>query len=89
MVGEYRELERSGVMTPRQSETFDPVRMLAVYQPGPGGRSTFCCGHIHPRGPVGYEAFDRNTRSLGLFADQKNAGDAISRADNETKEKKE
>jgi hypothetical protein len=39
-----------------------------------------CLGHILSRGRQGYEAFDRDDRSLGIFPNQQTAADAISEA---------
>lgn len=58
-------------------EPIDPVSMLSVYIPGPSGRNTVCIGFLLLRGRSGVEAFDQNTRSLGLYPDQKTAADAI------------
>jgi hypothetical protein len=58
----------------------DPVVMLAVYEPGPGGYNTRCIGHLLLRGKSGVEAFDANTKSLGLFRNQKDAADALTEA---------
>jgi hypothetical protein len=53
------------------SEVF---RALAIYS----GRE--CLGHLLPRGPLGFEAYDCNDKSLGIFPNQKSAADAISEA---------
>jgi hypothetical protein len=58
----------------------DPINMLAVYLPGPDGHGTVCCGHIMPRGKSGFEAFDRDDRSVGIFPTQSHAADAVTRA---------
>jgi hypothetical protein len=50
------------------------IQALAVYD---GQR---CLGHTLPRAKLGVEAFDADTRSLGLYPDQKNAAAAVSRA---------
>jgi hypothetical protein len=47
---------------------------LAVYR----GRE--CIGYLFARGRQGTEAFDIDTKSIGIFPDQKSAADAISRA---------
>ena len=36
-----------------------------------------CLGHIIARGKVGFEAFDSDDKSLGLFASQKEAAKTI------------
>lgn len=36
-----------------------------------------CLGHVLSRGPKGFEAFDRDDRSLGLFATGKQAANAL------------
>jgi hypothetical protein len=56
----------------------DPMTMLSVYVPGADGRSTRCMGFIMSRGKAGFEAFDANDRSLGLYPNQKGAADALS-----------
>jgi hypothetical protein len=61
----------------KQAEPAEPVRMLSVYMPGIGGRSTVCIGHLFLRGRSGVEAFDANTVSLGIYPDQKSAADAL------------
>ncbi len=38
-----------------------------------------CCGFILARGKLGFEAFDRNERSLGLFPTQREAAAALMR----------
>jgi hypothetical protein len=45
--------------------------MVSVYD----GRQ--CVGFILPRGKRGFEAFDCDERSLGVFKDQREAADAI------------
>lgn len=45
--------------------------MLSVYD----GRE--CRGFIFARGKFGFEAFDTDQRSLGIFPNQKGAADAI------------
>jgi hypothetical protein len=55
------------------SEVFDSIKVLAVYVPGADGRNTHCIGCLLSRGRDGFEAFDRNTRSLGVYADQRSA----------------
>jgi hypothetical protein len=49
-------------------------RLLSVYS----GRE--CIGFVLPRGKVGFEAFDTDQRSLGIFPNQKGAADAITEA---------
>ena len=44
---------------------------LAIY----GGQT--CCGHILNRGKAGWEAFDRDDRSLGTFERQADAVNAL------------
>jgi hypothetical protein len=39
-----------------------------------------CIGHLLSRGKAGFEAYDRDDRSLGIYPDQKSAADAISEA---------
>jgi len=36
-----------------------------------------CAGHILGRGPAGFEAFDSNDKSLGLFPTGKQAANAL------------
>lgn len=67
-------------MKRKQAEPIDPVRMLSVYVPGASGRNTVCIGHPFLRGRSGVEAFDQDTRSLGLYPDMKSAADAVSGA---------
>lgn len=38
-----------------------------------------CIGHLLSRGKLGIEAYDAETRSLGIFPHQKSAPDTISR----------
>jgi hypothetical protein len=38
---------------------------------------TTCIGHILARGPKGYEAFDIDERTLGIYESQRLAADAI------------
>lgn len=66
-------------MSKRSSKNFvpDPVEMLAVYLPNANGRSTRCISFLMPRGKAGFEAFDADDRSLGVFANQKLAADAL------------
>jgi hypothetical protein len=49
-----------------------PAALMSVYS----GRE--CLGFIISRGKAGYEAFDPGDRSLGLYATQKLAADALS-----------
>jgi hypothetical protein len=37
-------------------------------------------GFLYSRGRQGIEAFDSDTRSLGIYHDRKNAADAVTRA---------
>jgi hypothetical protein len=37
----------------------------------------YCLGFILARGKTGFEAFDRNEKSIGLFPTQRAAADAI------------
>lgn len=53
--------------------TSDPITLQSVYD------GTTCIGFLLPRGRQGVEAFDCNTRSLGLYPDLKSAADAVSR----------
>jgi hypothetical protein len=46
--------------------------MLSIFD----GRE--CIGFVLARGVAGYEAFDRDGRSLGLFATRRAAADALS-----------
>ena len=39
-----------------------------------------CLGHLVNRGPEGFEAYDLNDNSLGIFATQKEAVAALMRA---------
>jgi hypothetical protein len=55
----------------RQDDLSDALGLLAVYA------GTECAGFLLPRGKSGVEAFDADNRSLGIFADQKSAADAI------------
>jgi hypothetical protein len=48
--------------------------MLSVYD---GQR---CLGHIIVRGKTGHEAFDTDNNSLGMFASEHDAANAISKA---------
>ena len=45
--------------------------MVAVYD----GRA--CLGHVLERGKAGFEAFDADNRSLGIFPSQREAAAAI------------
>ncbi len=49
------------------------MQALAVYD----GR--VCIGFLLPRGKQGIEAFDSDTKSLGVFPNQQTAADAITR----------
>jgi hypothetical protein len=66
---------------PPKNESFvpDPASMLAVYVPGKDGRNTVCVGFIMPRARQGVEAFNADTKSLGLFKTQAEAADALTR----------
>jgi hypothetical protein len=46
--------------------------MLSVYD----GRD--CIGFLLSRGKLGFEAFDSNQQTLGIFTSEKEAADAIS-----------
>jgi hypothetical protein len=46
--------------------------MLAVY----AGQT--CIGHIYQRSKAGFEAFNTDDRSIGLFGSQREAADALS-----------
>jgi hypothetical protein len=48
------------------------VPMLSVYD----GRD--CIGFLLSRGKLGFEAFDSNQQTLGIFTSEKEAADAIS-----------
>jgi hypothetical protein len=65
---------------PRPEDDFDVMTALAVYVPGSNGHGTRCVGFIYPRGKSGFEGFDRNTKSLGLFDTKSAAADAVTRA---------
>jgi hypothetical protein len=71
---------RTAAARHKQSETFDPVTAWAVYAPGAGGFGTRCIGHIVSRGKTGFEGFNADDKSLGLFATTKSAADIISAA---------
>jgi len=45
--------------------------MLSVYD----GRE--CCGFVLARGKLGYEAFDPNDKSIGIFETQRRAANAL------------
>jgi hypothetical protein len=55
-------------------KTFSTATLLSVYD----GRH--CVGFVLPRGKVGFEAFDHNEQSCGLFATQELAIAALSSA---------
>jgi hypothetical protein len=59
--------------------TFDPCECKSVYVPGASGVGTRCVGFLLSRGRD-VEAFDRNTRSLGLYPNQRTAADAVCEA---------
>jgi hypothetical protein len=61
----------------KRSETFDPVTAWAVYLPGTGGFGTRCIGHIVSRGKTGFEGFNADDKSLGIFPTTKSAADAV------------
>jgi hypothetical protein len=66
-------------MRKKKSEPeLDTCQALAVYQPGRDGRGTVCCGFIYPRRER-FEAYDRDTKSLGLYSTQAAAADAVVR----------
>ena len=50
--------------------TYD-TPMLAVY----AGQT--CIGHIYQRSKAGFEAFNTDDRSIGLFGSQREAADAL------------
>jgi hypothetical protein len=56
------------------SSTPLPAKIQAVYS----GR--VCLGRIVCRGKLGFEAFDADERSLGIFPNLKRAADAVERA---------
>ena len=63
----------SRIAPPRQgSQSF---RLVSVTS----GRD--CCGHILCRGKLGFEAFDRDDVSLGIYPDMPSAANAIVKAD--------
>jgi hypothetical protein len=62
----------------RPVRELDPMTALAVYAPGDGGIGTRCLGFIMPRGKTGFEGFDADDKSLGLFVDQNSAANAVS-----------
>jgi hypothetical protein len=37
-----------------------------------------CLGHVLSRGPKGFEAFDHDDKSLGVFASMRDAANALS-----------
>ena len=49
-----------------------PPPLMSVYD---GQR---CIGHVVARGKAGFEAFDSDDRSLGIFASMKLAADTVS-----------
>jgi hypothetical protein len=49
-------------------------KLVSVYS----GRD--CVGHIISRGPQGFEAYDRDDRSLGFFSSQEAAAHALAGA---------
>jgi hypothetical protein len=53
-----------------------PQSWLAIY----GGQT--CCGHILNRGKAGWEAFNRDDRSLGIFQTQADAVNALDQQSN-------
>jgi hypothetical protein len=57
--------------------TFDPCACLSVYIPDAGGVGTRCVGFLLSRGRSGFEAFDADTRSLGLYPNQRAAAVAV------------
>jgi hypothetical protein len=56
------------------SRTFSTAPLLSAYD----GRH--CVGFVLPRGKVGFEAFDHNEQSCGLFATRELAIAALSTA---------
>ena len=61
----------AGKLKDREASTERPA-FQSVYS----GR--VCLGHLLARGKLGFEAFDADDRSLGLFATERDAADAIS-----------
>jgi hypothetical protein len=59
---------------PKSNRTSDGFQGVAVYS---GQR---CAGHLISRGKAGVEAFDREDRSLGVFADVISAANAVTAA---------
>jgi hypothetical protein len=55
------------------------VPMLSVY----GGRE--CKGFILSRGKVGFEAFNSDQQTLGIFPNEKEAADAISETNDDAR----
>ena len=68
---------KAGELLNGPDATFEPFACLSVYVPGAGGVGTRCVGFLLNRGRRGFEAFDADTRSLGIFPDQKAAADAV------------
>jgi hypothetical protein len=52
--------------------SFTSTPMLAVY----AGQT--CIGHLYRRSKAGFEAFNTDDRSIGLFGSQREAADALS-----------
>jgi hypothetical protein len=71
--GVARAGKHNAVATPAQSEKQElrPTALRSVFN----GRT--CLGHILSRGPLGFEAFDRDDVSLGVFATAEAAAFAI------------
>jgi hypothetical protein len=58
------------------SPTKQPQSWLSIYT------GQVCCGHILNRGKAGWEAFDRDDSSLGIFKSQADAINAIDQQPN-------
>ena len=58
---------------------------MSTLAPGQGGGNSLayvydgrqCLGHILARGKTGFEAFDPNDKSLGIFETQRRAANAL------------
>jgi hypothetical protein len=64
--------DRALAMSKRPRTTETRPAMLSVYD------GTTCVGFLLSRGPRGVEAYDADNVSLGVFATEKDASDAIS-----------
>jgi hypothetical protein len=69
-----RRIYQLGSQIDPQATIPDPIVMQAIYV----GQQ--CLGFIYSHGRLGIEAFDSDTRSLGLYADRKAAADAVAKA---------